>query len=48
MGYCPWGRKELDTTERLSTAQFVPYAVLSTSAGTIPANLDDVDSLIVH
>ena len=34
MGYW-WGRKELDTTEQLNTAQFVPYAVLSTFTGTI-------------
>ena len=30
MGYCPWGLKELDTTERLSTAQCVLGTELST------------------
>ena len=23
MGYCPWGRKELDMTERISIAHFI-------------------------
>ena len=28
MGYSPWGRKELDTTERLSTQQIVGIFLL--------------------
>ena len=24
MGYSPWGHKELDTTEQLTTAQHIP------------------------
>ena len=28
MGYSPWGHKELDTTERLSTAQHTIYNML--------------------
>ena len=28
VGFSPWGRKDLDTTERLSTAQFLYYSTL--------------------
>ena len=35
-GYCPWGCKESDTTEQLSTAQ---YKELSFPGGTVVKNL---------
>ena len=34
-GYCPWGRKELDTTERLHSLQLLSHVQLFSTPGAV-------------
>ena len=38
VGYSPWGRKELDTTERLSTAEYMSCRILVPQPGIEPGS----------